>query len=255
LETTEDIGGLPEVPSSVINYGIPDLTGKTVNGVLSSKLEDSIKRSIRWFEPRLISDTIQVVVNRSSGEHARPNAIAIEIRADLWCQPIPERLYVSTVVDLEAGIIDVVDQSKQFELTPPPSHEVTAAPIPEPVAPIAPAATITANTMVIDTPVRAGQRVYARGADLVIMAVVNPGAEVIADGSIHVYAPLRGRALAGASGNSDARIFSLSMEAELVSIAGVYRTFDEGWSTTLAGKPAQIRLNNDSLDITAISLK
>ncbi len=154
--------------------------------------------------------------------------------------------------------IDVVDQSKQFELTPPPSPEVPAAPIPEPVAPAAPpapAATITANTMVIDTPVRAGQRVYARGADLVIMAVVNPGAEVIADGSIHVYAPLRGRALAGASGNSDARIFSLSMEAELVSIAGVYRTFDEGWSTTLAGKPAQIRLNNDSLDITAISLK
>ena len=151
--------------------------------------------------------------------------------------------------------IDVVDQSKQFELTPPPSPELPAAPIPEPVAPTAPPATITANTMVVDTPVRAGQRVYARGADLVIMAVVNPGAEVIADGSIHVYAPLRGRALAGASGNSAARIFSLSMEAELVSIAGVYRTFDEGWSTTLAGKPAQIRLNNDSLDITAISLK
>jgi type VI secretion system protein ImpF len=111
LETTKDISGLPEVPSSVINYGIPDLTGKTVNGVLSSKLEDSIKRAIRWFEPRLIPDTIEVVVNRSSGENARPNAIAIEIRADLWCQPIPERLYVSTVVDLEAGIIDVVAQS------------------------------------------------------------------------------------------------------------------------------------------------
>ena len=154
--------------------------------------------------------------------------------------------------------IDVVDQSKQFELTPPPSPEVPAAPVPEPVAPSVPpaaAATSTANTMVIDTPVRAGQRVYARGADLVIMAVVNPGAEVIADGSIHVYAPLRGRALAGAAGNSDARIFSLSMEAELVSIAGVYRTFDEGWSPTLAGKPAQIRLKNDRLDITAISLK
>jgi septum site-determining protein MinC len=157
--------------------------------------------------------------------------------------------------------IDVVDQSKQFELTPPPSPELPAATIPEPVTPAAPVAasaptiTSSANTMVVDTPVRAGQRVYARGADLVIMAVVNPGAEVIADGSIHVYAPLRGRALAGASGNSSARIFSLSMEAELVSIAGVYRTFDEGWSTTLAGKPAQIRLNNDSLDITAISLK
>ena len=151
--------------------------------------------------------------------------------------------------------IDVVDQSKQFELTPPPSPEVSSAPIPEPVVPTAPTMANTATTMVIDTPVRAGQRVYARGADLVIMAVVNPGAEVIADGSIHVYAPLRGRALAGASGNSDARIFSLSMEAELVSIAGVYRTFDEGWSPTLAGKPAQVRLKNDRLDITAISMK
>ena len=137
--------------------------------------------------------------------------------------------------------IDVVDQSKQFELTPPPSPEIPAAPIPEPVA--------------AAQPTSAGQRVYARGADLVIMAVVNPGAEVIADGSIHVYAPLRGRALAGASGNTEARIFSLSMEAELVSIAGAYRTFDEGWSTTLSGKPAQIRLNNDRLDITSISLK
>ena len=151
--------------------------------------------------------------------------------------------------------IDVVDQSKQFELTPPPSPEIPVAPISEPVAPTAPVKTSTAPTMVIDTPVRAGQRVYARGTDLVIMAVVNPGAEVIADGSIHVYAPLRGRALAGASGNSDARIFSLSMEAELVSIAGVYRTFDEGWSPTLAAKPAQIRLKADRLDITAISLK
>jgi hypothetical protein len=59
-----------------------------------------------------------------------------------------------------------------------------------------------ANTVVIDTPVRAGQRIYARGADLVVLAVVNNGAELIADGCIHVYAPLRGRALAGASGNT-----------------------------------------------------
>jgi septum site-determining protein MinC len=83
--------------------------------------------------------------------------------------------------------------------------------------------------MIVDTPVRAGQRIYARGADLIITAVVNNGAEIIADGSIHVYAPLHGRALAGASGNAGARIFALSMQPELVSIAGVYRTFDEGF--------------------------
>ena len=85
--------------------------------------------------------------------------------------------------------------------------------------------------------------------------MVNHGAEVIADGSIHVYAPLRGRALAGASGNAQARIFSLAMEAELVSIAGIYRTFDEGWPKPLAGKPAQISLVNERLDIVAIGSK
>ncbi len=149
--------------------------------------------------------------------------------------------------------IDTFDQSKQFELTPPPSPEIPDVPIAEPAL-IEPAKGIT-NAMVVDTPVRAGQRVYARDSDLIIMAVVNPGGEVIADGSIHVYAPLRGRALAGALGNTQARIFSLSMEAELVSIAGVYRTFDEELSATVAGKPAQIRLNSDRLDITPISLK
>jgi len=154
--------------------------------------------------------------------------------------------------------IDTVDQSKQFELTPPPSPEV--APAPAPMAPAAPTpAPVTApaapTTLVIDTPVRAGQRVYARGGDLVLMAVVNPGAEVIADGSIHAYAPLRGRALAGAAGNASARIFSVAMEAELVSIAGVYRTFDEGWPQALAGKPAQVRLKGDNLDIAALPMK
>ena len=154
--------------------------------------------------------------------------------------------------------IDTVDQSKQFELTPPPSPEVT--PAPAPMAPAAPTpAPVTApaapTTLVIDTPVRAGQRVYARGGDLVLMAVVNPGAEVIADGSIHAYAPLRGRALAGAAGNASARIFSVAMEAELVSIAGVYRTFDEGWPQALAGKPAQVRLKGDNLDIAALPMK
>ena len=151
--------------------------------------------------------------------------------------------------------IDTVDQSRQFELTPPPSPEPAPAPPPAPEPPKPAPAPAAAGTMVIDAPVRAGQRVYARGADLVVMAVVNPGAEVIADGSIHVYAPLRGRALAGASGNADARIYSLAMEAELVSIAGVYRTFDGGWSDALAKKPAQVRLKGDSLDISAIQMK
>lgn len=125
-------------------------------------------------------------------------------------------------------------------------------PAPAAVAP-APAVAAPAGTMVIDTPVRAGQRIYARGCDLIITAVVNNGAEIIADGSIHVYAPLNGRALAGASGNAEARIFALSMQPELVSIAGVYRTFDEGFPPEMARQPAQIRLIGDRIDILSLS--
>jgi septum site-determining protein MinC len=125
-----------------------------------------------------------------------------------------------------------------------------AAPEPAPAAPAAPAPALPA--MIVDTPVRAGQRIYARGCDLIITAVVNNGAEIIADGSIHVYAALHGRALAGASGNAGARIFALSMQPELVSIAGVYRTFDEGFPAELSRQPAQIRLVGDRIDISSL---
>ena len=107
--------------------------------------------------------------------------------------------------------------------------------------------------MIIDTPVRAGQRVYARGADLVVTAIVNAGAELIADGSIHVYAPLRGRALAGASGNTAARIFALNMEAELVSIAGIYSTFENGFATNVFHHPVQVRLDGDRIELIPVN--
>ena len=105
-----------------------------------------------------------------------------------------------------------------------------------------------AATLVIDKPLRSGQKIYARGGDLVVLAMVNQGAEVVADGNIHVYAPLRGKAIAGASGNTQARIFSLCMEPELSSIAGVYRTSEYPLPPDVQGKPAQVRLSNDGQD-------
>jgi len=111
-----------------------------------------------------------------------------------------------------------------------------AAPYPEPVAPP------TADALVIDKPLRSGQQVYARGRDLVVLAMVNPGAEVIADGHIHVYAPLRGKAMAGARGNTEARIFALSMAPELISIAGIYRTSEVPLPPSIQGRAAQVRL-------------
>jgi septum site-determining protein MinC len=110
----------------------------------------------------------------------------------------------------------------------------------EPAASAAPV--VPVGALVIDKPLRSGQQVYARGRDLVVMAMVNPGAEVIADGHIHVYAPLRGKAIAGARGNAEARIFALSMDPELISIAGIYRTSDNPLPAQVLGKPAQVRL-------------
>ena len=137
----------------------------------------------------------------------------------------------------------------------PAAPAPVAAPVPvvAPVAPPAPVAAPAAGTMIVDTPVRAGQRIYARGCDLIITAAVNNGAEVIADGSIHIYAALNGRALAGASGDPSARIFALSMAPELVSIAGVYRTFDDGFPAELARQPNQVRLVGDRIDILPLT--
>ena len=103
-------------------------------------------------------------------------------------------------------------------------------------------AVISPSAMVIDKPLRSGQRVYAKGRDLVMLAMVNAGAEVIADDHIHVYAPLRGRAVAGARGDVTARIFALNFSPELVSIAGVYKSVDGDLPVGIEGQIAQAAL-------------
>lgn len=108
-------------------------------------------------------------------------------------------------------------------------------------------------TLVITRPVRAGQQVYAKGGDLVVLALVSNGAEVIADGSIHVYAPLRGRALAGARGDASARIYTTCLEAEIVSVAGMYRTLDESLPASIKNRPAQVYLDQDKLVIESLN--
>lgn len=113
----------------------------------------------------------------------------------------------------------------------------------KPAATAAPVPAAAANgALIVDRPLRSGQQVYARGRDLVVMSMVNPGAEVIADGHIHVYAPLRGKAIAGAKGNTEARIIASSLEAELLSIAGVYRTSEVPLPAEVQGRAAQVRL-------------
>jgi septum site-determining protein MinC len=184
-----------------------------------------------------------------------PSALEAEIRSHgLAIDSMPAPVAAPVAVPVTAQpLIAASSEQQQLALD---QLETNQAPAPAPVvASTAPVQTeAAAHTMIIDTPVRTGQRIYARGADLVLMAMVNAGAEVIADGSIHAYAPLRGRALAGASGNTKARIFAMVMEAELVSIAGVYKTFEQGWPGNLVKKPVQVMLQDDKLEMRPISI-
>lgn len=116
----------------------------------------------------------------------------------------------------------------------------------EPSAAPAAAPAPAARTLTVTQPVRSGQQVYARGADLVLLAPVSAGAEVMADGNIHAYGRLRGRAIAGGQGDAAARIYCQRLDAELVAIAGYYRLSEQISDAERTG-PVQIRLEGESL--------
>ena len=137
------------------------------------------------------------------------------------------------------AILDGAEFGERQDAPPPVPQPVPEA-RPEPAAVAAPL--VQTDTLFIDRPLRSGQQVYARGGDIVLLAGMSNGAEVIADGSIHCYGPLRGRALAGAQGNAAARIVSTNFGPEIVSIAGVYRTFEQGVPAAVAGRTAHVRL-------------
>jgi septum site-determining protein MinC len=122
----------------------------------------------------------------------------------------------------------------------------TSAPSPTPAAPH------SSSALVITKPLRSGQRVYARHTDLVVIGMVSQGAEVIADGNVHVYGPLRGKAMAGARGDASARIFTTHLDAELLAVAGVYRVVEDKLDRTLQNQPALVRLDGDTLRIEAL---
>lgn len=127
---------------------------------------------------------------------------------------------------------------------PEPTHKSART------APITEAATPNyKETMIVDKPVRAGQQIYAKDGDLIVLASVSAGAEVLADGNIHIYGTLRGKAHAGVKGNEKSRIFVHIIEAEMISIAGCYRTLD---STERYSAPTQIQLEGNRLEFSLL---
>ncbi|MDR6715250.1 septum site-determining protein MinC [Pseudomonas hunanensis] len=138
--------------------------------------------------------------------------------------------------------------ARERPLDPEPEvKKAEPAPLPAP----APEAEIR-PTRIITSPVRGGQQIYAQGGDLVVTTSVSPGAELLADGNIHVYGAMRGRALAGIKGNTKARIFCQQMTAELVSIAGQYRVCEDLRRDPLWGAGVQVSLSGDVLNITRL---
>ena len=221
----------------ILNQALNDMTGGTPDffddefAVIDVGALDQHTGNIDW--PALVGLLKSYRLNAVAVRNAAP-----EMQAHILAHGL----------SLDAG-------SPSRDIPQPPSppepveiaREAAADPAP------APAPQSQTDTMIIDTPVRAGQRIYARNADLIVTAAVNNGAEIIADGSIHIYAPLRGRALAGATGNTGSRIFAMSMEPELVSIAGVYRTFENGFGSAAPGQPTQVRRIGDRIEIQALN--
>jgi septum site-determining protein MinC len=127
----------------------------------------------------------------------------------------------------------------------PADRPPAPVPDPEPAAPSAPA------SLLIDVPVRSGQSVFFPDGDVTVIGSVASGAEIVAGGSIHIYGTLRGRALAGSTGNSGARIFCNRLEAELLAIDGLYKTADD-IPERLVGHMVQARLDRDALLMTPL---
>ncbi|WP_371857216.1 MULTISPECIES: septum site-determining protein MinC [Pseudomonas] len=159
----------------------------------------------------------------------------------------------SRIEDIAAAIaidLPVLPPSGARERPLEPEPEVKK---PEPApASVAPPEPTIRPTKIITTPVRGGQQIYAQGGDLVVVSSVSPGAELLADGNIHVYGAMRGRALAGIKGNTRARIFCQQLTAEMVSIAGQYKVSEDLRRDPLWGAGVQVSLSGDVLNITRL---
>ncbi|RPH44316.1 MAG: septum site-determining protein MinC [Burkholderiales bacterium] len=203
---------------------------------------------------------VGAVVARLRASHLHPVALAGAhgaLRGEAerlqlgWLAALPERRGRAAEAAAEAADVPGAAPASSAAAAPAAAAAETSAAAPaqaEPAADAPPAAAPAATqaAMVIERPVRSGQQVYARERDLIVIGDVSPGAEVIADGHVHVYGTLGGRAIAGARGRRDAGIFTLGLRAELVAVSGIYRTFEDGVPAQHAGKPVRISLEADA---------
>jgi septum site-determining protein MinC len=199
--------------------------------------------------PQLFLDAPVLLDLSALDDEAAALPIAELVAALRSCKLVPVAVAHATdavrarAVEAGLGVLDPPAAPRARPAVPVPDAPVAAA------LPAVPAA--HAGPVVVRQPVRSGQVVYAQNNDLVVLAPVNPGAQVIADGHVHIYATLRGRAVAGAQGLTTARIFCQKLEAELVAVCGAYVMADE-IPPERRGKSAQIHLDGGECRIVAL---
>jgi septum site-determining protein MinC len=237
----------------------------TVVRLLSSELED-VERDLREkiaTGPRFFANA-PVVLDLDSVRDSRPDldfSALVELLKELALVPVGVRHATPAQQEaaVEAGLA-IVKGGGIRDL--PSSHEHKSAPganaeeprklekpqaSPPKLREVTESSTSSVRAKTVYRPVRSGQQIYAKDGDLVVLGAVNAGAEVVADGDVHIYGPLRGRALAGAQGDRQARIFCQSMAAELVAIAGRYQTLDDSVPREVRGRAVQIVLDGENL--------
>jgi len=160
-----------------------------------------------------------------------------------------EAAHAAGLASVELSAAPVRPQAVMEDAAPSAVTSFTVPPSVTAASAVAPSPAIAPAAMVVRRQLRSGQRIYARDTDLIVIGVVGHGAEVIADGNIHVYGPLRGRAMAGARGDTSARIFALQLDPELVAIAGMYRVLETRLDPALHNQACIVQLNDETLDI------
>ena len=233
-----------EFKSGMVTIPVLNLFSTDINAI-TLQLREKIKQAPEFFKNSPILIDLQAMheeeLNLALLVDAIRNAgiLPIGIRGGTQDQKQTAKdllLPIMSVQSRAASSVNLQTNTKETKLaTPPPSKENEPSII---------------ESTIIDQPIRSGQRIYVKG-DLTITSQVSPGAEIMAEGNIHVYGTLRGRVLAGVQGNEDARIFCSDLQAELVSIAGNYR-ISEDIEESARNTPVQIYLNKQALLIKNI---
>lgn len=230
--------------------GIANLRIRTFNvDTLIAEMHERVQRAPKLFERAAIVLDFGGLSDCPSAADVRQLLVGLR-HAGVLPVALAYGTDAVTALSVELQLPVLAKFRAQYEpaLAMAPAAPAATAAMPETQA----ARTTSAPGLIHKQPVRSGQQVYAQGRDLVLTAAVGAGAEVIADGSIHVYAPLRGRALAGAQGDTSARIFCREFHAELVAIAGNYRVMEE-IPRELSGKPVQVWLDDGRIQMAEMA--